>query len=376
MSKQHFKLSPSSTKRWINCPASIPASEGVENKSSRDADEGTKAHDLGEVLLRGEAKVVDADPEMLAYVQVYVGYVKALRREHKLIAEQIEHTTACNDIEWLGGTADWYGVYSENGECVLHLVDLKYGVGVSVEVEGNDQLLSYAVILESFYPGLIDRFKFTIIQPRALDGDTVREWSCSAERVEQHKAQIVEVVQKIENKTAEFKAGDHCRWCPILGTCETARERALEVAKIEFNDLVATRNVEELVRLHEIGPSIKTLLDRVSDELLAMMRRGVTVPGYKAVESLGHRKWDGTTEEILKKLANRKIGKKIATEVTLKSPSQLEKDTKNKKITEGLTKRPIVGMKVVPISAKGDPVDFAVTEFAAIESSEDQSDGE
>ena len=117
-------------------------------------------------------------------------------------------------------------------------------------------------------------------------------------------------------------------------------------------------------------------MDRVSDELLALLPRGVTVPGYTAVESLGHRKWDGTTEEILKKLANRKIGKKIATEVTLKSPSQLEKDTKNKKITEGLTKRPIVGMKVVPISAKGDPVDFAVTEFAAIESSEDQSDGE
>ena len=40
----HAKLSPSSAVRWMTCPGSVALSEGIEDKSSSNADEGSMMH--------------------------------------------------------------------------------------------------------------------------------------------------------------------------------------------------------------------------------------------------------------------------------------------------------------------------------------------
>ena len=47
----HALLSPSSSKRWLNCPPSARLAESVENKSSVYADEGTLAHEIAQNAL-------------------------------------------------------------------------------------------------------------------------------------------------------------------------------------------------------------------------------------------------------------------------------------------------------------------------------------
>jgi hypothetical protein len=49
---KHARLSASSSAKWLNCPGSIKAEEPYPNVTSKFAEEGTKAHELAESLLR------------------------------------------------------------------------------------------------------------------------------------------------------------------------------------------------------------------------------------------------------------------------------------------------------------------------------------
>src|ERR1700750_2753441 len=88
----HAELGPSSAKRWMTCPGSVRMSRGLENKSSRYAEEGTEAHALAEKILRGrlertpenveaaaEATLL-ATVDMLEAVDVYVEKVMSYTR--------------------------------------------------------------------------------------------------------------------------------------------------------------------------------------------------------------------------------------------------------------------------------------------------------
>lgn len=360
MPSKHYHLSPSASDRWLACPGSLAMSEGIPRKGNEYTDEGERAHGIGESLLRGNLVDATASREMIENVLVYVRFVEELRK-NELIEEQIEFTQQCEDIEGLGGTADYFCLFEEDGSIVMHFVDLKYGVGVTVDPENNTQLLSYAVIVESHYPGMIDRVRLTIVQPRAIDGDTVKTWECGIDEVHAHRKRILDSIGK-----EDVVPGDHCRWCPAAVKCPALREQTQLIAETEFSSIQGGKDVEALLRIFEMGPAVKALIENVHDELLTLMRKGKHVPGYKVVRSLSHRRWVGSDEEVLRRLANRRVGKKIVTENRLKSPSQVEKLVGKEKI-EGLTYREERGQKVVPISAKGEPIDFSQTEFTPIE---------
>ncbi|RYR88259.1 DUF2800 domain-containing protein, partial [Staphylococcus pseudintermedius] len=47
--RAHAKLSASGAKQWLNCPPSIKACEGIVDRTSIFAEEGTFAHELIEL---------------------------------------------------------------------------------------------------------------------------------------------------------------------------------------------------------------------------------------------------------------------------------------------------------------------------------------
>lgn len=51
MATLHAKLSASGSSRWLNCPGSVKAEEGLTDKGSAFAFEGTCAHELAELAL-------------------------------------------------------------------------------------------------------------------------------------------------------------------------------------------------------------------------------------------------------------------------------------------------------------------------------------
>ena len=47
----HAKLSASGAHRWLACPGSVKAEDGIPDVTSTFAQEGTAAHELGEIAL-------------------------------------------------------------------------------------------------------------------------------------------------------------------------------------------------------------------------------------------------------------------------------------------------------------------------------------
>jgi hypothetical protein len=158
----HAKLSPSSAERWMSCPGSVVLSEGMPEQTSKFAEEGTKAHGIAEAILREGLKFIDCEKDMLDYVNIYVDYVQSLAG--KL---HVEQRVKINDVVY--GTADAV-VWQEN-EKHLHIIDLKYGAGVAVEIVNNLQLQIYALatLLTFKYPA--EQVTATIVQPRCPHSD-------------------------------------------------------------------------------------------------------------------------------------------------------------------------------------------------------------
>lgn len=372
MSRKHFPMSPSITERVLACPASVKASAGIPDQESAAAAEGTAGHAVGEALLKGEPVTVDVTPEMREAVQVYVDFVAALRREHEVLIEDVERTMECLTLEALGGTSDVHLIFREGSKIVCHVVDFKSGFS-PVDSYENKQGLSYCVIIESHYPGMIDEFRFTIVQPRAFSGGEPSTWTCSLDRVMDHKRAIEAAWVEVQAGT-RFQAGGHCKYCKVLTTCKEAERQALEVAQTEFSEI--KDDAQRLVDLLEKAKAVELLLKAIPDRLVDLYREGQRVEGYKCVETISNSQWlygdDAMTLKVLKKLG---IGKRVAMREVLKTPTQLKKDLdtdEQRQEVDKIIARVPTGYKVVPNSAKGIPHNFAVTEFPIIEETQSQ----
>jgi hypothetical protein len=360
LSKTHSKLSPSATSRWLNCPGSLRLSQGLVSEDSVYAIEGTKAHDLAEKALAAGAKACaiadDESEEMAAAVQVYLDEIAFVRATVRVLAEHTERKLECLTIDGLGGTADHVMLYVEDGKIILHCFDYKHGVGVPVAAEENLQVLSYFVILESNYPEMVDEFRGTIVQPRAFAGDGVQTWSCSPARVQEHAERII-----TETAKDHLAAGDWCRWCPALMICPEVQRHAAEVAEAEFSQV----DIETLLHYEQISPAILAFLKKIPQTLLDTFRFGDGIPGKKVIERLGNRRWKLAHDRVRPELEKMGLAKEAIVEEKLRTPPQVEKllDKDGKKVIASLVTRDVVGYKIVPVTAKGEPVDFHVSEF-------------
>ena len=146
---QHAKLSPSSSARWLSCTGSVKAEQAFPSSTTSYAVEGTTAHALAELCLTTndhptkyigqtlEGHIVDED--MVEHIAAYCAYVKSYSGVHLY-----EHRFSLT--KWIPdsfGTSD--AVVIDEANKTAHIIDLKYGKGVSVEAEQNTQAMLYAL---------------------------------------------------------------------------------------------------------------------------------------------------------------------------------------------------------------------------------------
>lgn len=288
----HAKLSPSAAERWMTCPGSVKLSEGVENKSSAYADEGTLAHSIAELILRGQAH--SATPEMVANVKVYTDYVYDLCHSWGDAEWFLEKQVKVSNDLW--GTADAI-VWRPEGHH-LHVVDLKYGAGVAVEVGGNLQLKIYALaaLLTMGFPAT--RVTTTIVQPRCPHRDgPIRSETFSVVDLIDFQADLDKAVQDVhftftKNDLEPFLVPSEkgCRWCPASFKCPKLRQIAQERAKQVFapgQDYDPASLAETLDYL----PILEGWIKNVREFAYREAEQGRTTPGYKLVQKVGRRKW-------------------------------------------------------------------------------------
>lgn len=254
----HAQLGPSGADRWMDCLGSVILTKDLPDTSSRYADEGTDAHELGAYCLE---EGVDAailvgralpsgnpvNEDMAVIVQKgYVDPVRIYATGGSLTVETrvpIGHLTGEAGAE---GTADAI-VIREDRELIV--IDLKYGMGVEVSPENNRQLMMYALGAIALHDlqEEVDTIRLVICQPRIGNGDP-KEWVVSyhdlqlfAREVERAGTQIQAGLKMFAEHgvhTLPFKVTEKgCRFCKAKGTCPTLASHVQGMAVVGFENL-------------------------------------------------------------------------------------------------------------------------------------------
>ena len=323
--RAHALLSASGAHRWMNCTPSAVLESQFPDTTSEAEKEGTLAHEMAEAKLQHlfntqdyrKAKLTRTlnkikkdelyQPEMDGYTDDYVAYVRKSAMEFEkspyiAIEKRLDLTAYIPDGF---GTADCVMI----GERTLHIIDLKYGKGVPVSAENNEQLMIYALGALEAYKMLfaIDTVKVSIVQPRidntnssAYSVTLLRDWG-------EDVKELANIAIKGEGK---YTPGDWCRFCRARQQCRARADKNIELA-FEVGKkppLITNEEVGEYLRK---GEDVAKWLTELQDYALAECLAGRDVDGYKAVEGRGSRAWtdmdaafeaiteDGTDEAML-----------------------------------------------------------------------------
>lgn len=352
----HALLSASSSARWLNCPPSAKLNAGADDKESSYAAEGTLAHAMCEIKLRGyisaipkrsttaKLKKLKSDPlyqpEMDGYTEEYLDYIKKIATSFNgpptiRVEEQVDYSTFAPEGS---GTADCLILFGDE----LHVIDFKYGKGVLVSPEDNSQLKLYALGAISKF-GLIYSFQkvvLHIVQPRLGNID---EWRTSTADLLAWGFSIQPTAQLAFNGQGEFKSGEHCRFCKVAATCKKRAADNLALAQYEFrkpdNDPTATDpmlNDAELAEALTKGAQLVAWYEDLKEYALAKILDGGELNGWKAVEGRGTRAFINP-DDVPKRLESIGQSSDLAYERKVLSPAALEKLLGKKVFTDSFS---------------------------------------
>lgn len=271
----HAKFSPSSASRWMYCPAS------TDYKDETVEDYAQFGTDIHSYIAGGPAndawtaeQQADADRCKKEWQRHVPDFAEA---EVKLFSKDFP--------DLLFGTIDALWITGDT----CHIADMKTGFR-GVNVVGNQQLLCYALLALDNYP-LCKFFEVSIVQPRRYYYGVVRY---SREEIEGFRERIASVFKNPQ----VFVAGSHCKYCPALYTCDTARAKVYDLIyahtrlmnqgdKVDPQALLA--NYEELLKC---GSTIAKLLERAENELLKAAIDGTyKLTSHKLVAGRKLREW-------------------------------------------------------------------------------------
>lgn len=309
--RDHALLSPSSSKRWLNCPPSARLAESVENKSSVYADEGTLAHEIAQNALElwdrdlyypeiDELPVPDDlakspyfSEDMVRHVGSYVDFV--VNEFHAMHKEE----TGGNVIGYWEATFDLSKYIPESfgssdatllSPTILHVIDLKYGAGVKVSAQSNTQLMIYALGMLNTIPeaqrGDIKEVRMSIVQPRLDHYDTLtmsaNDLLVWGEKVLKPKAKVA------WEGGGEQKIGDHCQFCPLKAQCRAQYDAITSDFDEECEPLLMTD--EEIVEMIGKIDRYRSWINSFDQFVYQEAMNGKKWTGYKLVEGRSSRK--------------------------------------------------------------------------------------
>lgn len=369
--RDHAILSPSSAKRWINCTPSALLAEEAGSKSSIYADEGTLAHEIAEYALtkylEGEYDPIidDAVPlknehlenplfgvDMADYIRSYCEYIIGegyeMQKQDGACRTFLERRVDITDF-----APDSFGSVDVTlvSDKTIHIIDLKYGAGVKVFADHNEQMLMYALgTLKSIETDHIEKIRMTIAQVRLDHYDTFemtkQDLLAWAEKVLKPAAKMA--IQGIGKQVI----GSWCGFCPVKAQCRAQRDAILADFEEKPEPLILSD--EEIVDLIGKIDTYKSWIESVNKYVYDRAMQGHKWKGYKLVA--------GRTSRVIKDEA--KIRQTLLNEfledevlnIKLKGITDLEKLLGKKvfsaRFGDAIESRP-GAPKLVPESAKG-----------------------
>jgi hypothetical protein len=326
--RQHAILAPSSSERWMICPPSARQEAKEPYSSSIEADRGTLAHSLAELLIKqhlhetGEQKMNDRelsedeeklqkifisdlyDNDMMNHCINYKDFVieqlNIAKEEDSAAAIFLESKLLLDEFIPEGfGRADVIIISSIR----LHGIDFKYGRGLVSPIQ-NSQLKIYAL-------GALIKYDFlftpqciylTIYQPRIFNFET---WETKRDILfSWGYAQLKPAAALAFKGEGDYHPGDNCHFCKIAYKCRALADFNLQIAQHEFADasLLTTDEIADILSKAKI---FITWLEAIQEHALEQATKHAKHwPGFKLVEGKTNRIYKDEKEVELKLLAS------------------------------------------------------------------------
>lgn len=367
--KDHARLSPSASHRWINCPGSVHLSEQCpqKNEGSSYTEEGTEAHALAELKLRKfnheDTKALEKEKKKFKYysgemeeaTDFYFDIVTQKLLEGGEDAELMIEQKFSLD-KWVPesfGSADAV-IISDH---TIEVCDLKYGKGVKVDAVGNPQLRLYGLGAAELFGDLydFDTVRVTIIQPR-LDHVSTEELPLT-ELITWAEEVVKPAANMAMNDSDVIECGDWCRFCPAKAICRKRAEANLELAKMDFKkpELLTDEEIGEVLRkADELSNWVKDISSFALDQAV----QGKQYDGWKIVEGRSIRKYADELK-VVDTLKSAGYDEAMLYERKLNGITTMEKLVGKKKLAEllgDLLVKPAGKPVLVPASDKREAI--------------------
>ena len=369
--RDHAILSPSSAKRWINCTPSALLAEAAGNKSSVYAEEGTLAHEMAEhaltrylegvydPIIDGALTIKDEhfrNPlfsiDMANYIRDYCDYVISegyeMQKQDGSSKMYLERRVDITDF-----APDSFGSVDVTlvSDKTIHIIDLKYGAGVKVFADHNEQMMLYALgALKAAASQNITNIRMTIAQVRLDHYDTF----------EMSKGELLDWAEKVLKPAAKAAIqgkgkqviGSWCGFCPVKAQCRAQRDAIL--ADFEEKPEPPLLSDEEVTDLIGKIDTYKSWIESVNKYVYDRAIQGHKWNGYKLVAGRSSRV---ITDEakVRQELLNEFLEDEVLN-IKLKGIGDLEKLLGKKvfsaRFADVVQSRP-GAPKLVPESAKG-----------------------
>lgn len=328
--RAHALLSASSSARWLACPPSAVAAEAYPAQDTEYTREGTRAHEIAELVARGEQVPDDTDKEMLACAEEYRDYVDQLCGPYAAVL-----------LEQRVDLSPWVPDGFGSTDCVIiqgdtmDVIDYKYGKGVAVSAVNNSQMKLYGLGAINEYGdiGEIRTVRLHIFQPRL---NNISVFELTADDLLSWAADVVKpIAAEAYAGKGDYHAGDHCRFCPHAGRCPELARTCREVVEIYGTEVdVPILSPFDLADILSKESMISNWLKRVKAQAVEDITSGKHIPGFKLVAGRpGNRKW---TDEVAvaDKLKGQGYSQEDYTETKLLSPAAMDKSLGKKRAGE------------------------------------------
>lgn len=347
----HAKYSPSMIGRVLHCPGSVrlcdtlpPSLESVYSK------EGVLLHDYAKVAV--DTFFHEHTGSIGGTSWNGYRYAKNMTKEHEElilgVVDQLQQRIIPADggfceviqdirvhtTDEVNGTLDLAVVTDD----AVHIVDFKFGAGVPVEAEGNEQLLCY---LEGFLNGTYSSLPkmnlyakdwyIWIFQPR------LERYLCAhvdVREMDQFIKRMNRAIRLSKVPNPPFNAGEHCRtkFCPAGGCCKARLQYANEEAAAVFglgDDKDGrpnwTMTNAELAEFYKQEKEVVSAFAAIKEYLFNELYAGRKVQGYKLVAGRGRREWASGLDADKLEDAFPELDTEEIFDIKLRSPAQMEK---------------------------------------------------
>ena len=326
----HSKLPPSSAARRVACPGSRKMEELYPREETDAAKEGTLAHEVCSMILRGELVPPGISSEMRKDCELYAHYVLG-RHNSSENPLHIEETMAIKDIHpecW--GTPDCWFVKDRT----LQLFDFKYGFGY-VDVFENWQLIEYSAGVKNDF----DKAVFHIVQPRWFGAHgAIRTWEVDRPTLEGLWKKLSRSEYLAMSSHTEVNLSTECVNCKARHACPALQKSVLsQIDSTSHNipfDLSEYQLGNELRILHRAAKLLDARITGLEAEALANIKSGKPIPHYQIGYTQPRERWAKDDAEII--ALGKVLGLEIGKPPEPITPKQAMAKTKNKEIIKVL----------------------------------------